>query len=85
MRCEKRKQKDATQQQAELTEDQIAERRAKADAFAQVLRAGAGTYIVTSDWVAAGCVQTLPLTACSVFICTGRQTFIINTDWIASL
>jgi len=36
MRCEKRKQKDATQQQAELTAEQIAERKAKADAFAEV-------------------------------------------------
>ena len=37
MRCEKRKgQKDATQQQAELTAAQIAERQATADAAAQV-------------------------------------------------
>ena len=36
MRCEKKRQKDATQQQAELTAEQIAERKAKADAFAEV-------------------------------------------------
>ena len=37
MRCEKkREQKDATQQQAELTAEQIAERKARADAFAEV-------------------------------------------------
>jgi len=35
MRCEKKRQKDATQQ-AELTAEQIAERKAKADAFAEV-------------------------------------------------
>jgi len=36
MRCEKKRQKDATQQQAELTAEQIAERKAKADACAEV-------------------------------------------------
>ncbi|DBA87580.1 hypothetical protein WJX77_006083 [Trebouxia sp. C0004] len=39
MRCEKKRQKDATQQQAELTVEQIAERKAKADAFAEALLA----------------------------------------------
>ncbi|KAL0028558.1 hypothetical protein WJX79_001751 [Trebouxia sp. C0005] len=39
MRCEKKRQKDATQQQAELTAEQIAERKAKADAFAEALLA----------------------------------------------
>lgn len=39
MRCEKRKQKDAIKQPAELTAEQIAERKAQADAFAEVSHA----------------------------------------------
>ena len=39
MRCEKRKQKDAIKQPAELTAEQIAERKAQADAFAEVSQA----------------------------------------------
>ena len=36
MRCEKKKQKDATRRQEELTTEQLAEKQANADACAQV-------------------------------------------------
>ena len=69
MRCEKRKQKDATQQQAELTEDQIAERRAKADAFAQVPSADAQICISISHQLAAGCMQEIAIDTYIIVTC----------------